>query len=159
MKTVDKKVDGKRKVGRPTKWKDENISLATKFSRLGATNEILAKCFEVSIFTIDEWLRKKPEFSSAVKKGRIESDAKVAERLYNRACGYHHLETVVTSHNGEITKTDITKHYPPDTAAAFIWLKNRRPDIWRDKPAQNDDEQAQPVSVNIVIQDASKKKQ
>lgn len=27
--------------------------------------------------------------------------------------------------------TKITKHYPPDTAAAFIWLKNRAG--WRDK--------------------------
>lgn len=24
----------------------------------------------------------------------------------------------------------------PDTAAAFIWLKNRRPDKWRDKPPE-----------------------
>ena len=26
-----------------------------------------------------------------------------------------------------------TEHYPPDTAAAFIWLKNRRKQDWRDK--------------------------
>ena len=26
-----------------------------------------------------------------------------------------------------------TEHFPPDTAAAFIWLKNRQPDRWRDK--------------------------
>ena len=26
-----------------------------------------------------------------------------------------------------------TEHFPPDTAAAFIWLKNRQPHRWRDK--------------------------
>ena len=25
------------------------------------------------------------------------------------------------------------EHFPPDTAAAFIWLKNRQPHRWRDK--------------------------
>ncbi len=26
-----------------------------------------------------------------------------------------------------------TEHYPPDTAAAFIWLKNRQKQTWRDR--------------------------
>ena len=26
-----------------------------------------------------------------------------------------------------------TEHYPPDTAAAFIWLKNRQSGKWRDR--------------------------
>ncbi len=25
------------------------------------------------------------------------------------------------------------KHYPPDTQAASLWLRNRQPDKWRDK--------------------------
>jgi hypothetical protein len=25
------------------------------------------------------------------------------------------------------------QHYPPDTVACIFWLKNRRPDLWRDK--------------------------
>jgi hypothetical protein len=25
------------------------------------------------------------------------------------------------------------RHYPPDTTACIFWLKNRRPDLWRDK--------------------------
>jgi hypothetical protein len=32
-----------------------------------------------------------------------------------------------------ITVTPIMKHYPPDTGACFIWLKNRDPENWRDK--------------------------
>ena len=37
----------------------------------------------------------------------------------------------ISAYEGEVIITDITKHYPPDTAAAFIWLKNRQG--WRDK--------------------------
>jgi hypothetical protein len=26
-----------------------------------------------------------------------------------------------------------TEHCPPDTTACIFWLKNRRPDLWREK--------------------------
>lgn len=37
----------------------------------------------------------------------------------------------ISNYQGDVTITPIVKHYPPDTAAAFIWLKNRAG--WRDK--------------------------
>jgi hypothetical protein len=33
----------------------------------------------------------------------------------------------------EIVQTPVRKYYPPDTTAAIFWLKNRRPDLWRDR--------------------------
>ena len=33
----------------------------------------------------------------------------------------------------------ITREIPPETAAGIFWLKNRRPDKWRDKPAEVED--------------------
>lgn len=47
--------------------------------------------------------------------------------------GYSHPETHVSNYMGDITKTELIKHYPSDTVAAFIWLKNRQPEKWRDK--------------------------
>ena len=36
--------------------------------------------------------------------------------------------------DGELIHRKVTvKRMPPDTAAAFIWLKNRRPKEWRDR--------------------------
>ena len=29
---------------------------------------------------------------------------------------------------------EVSKEVPPDTLALFFWLKNRKPDTWRDKP-------------------------
>ena len=57
----------------------------------------------------------------------------MAKSLYNRACGYSHKEVVLHQYQGDIIQTEVTKQYPPDTAAAFIWLKNRRGANWRDK--------------------------
>ena len=35
--------------------------------------------------------------------------------------------------SGEIIQTPIRKFYAPDTTACIFWLKNRRPEAWRDK--------------------------
>ena len=34
--------------------------------------------------------------------------------------------------DGKITKVPYTEHVPPDVTAQIYWLKNRRPDRWRD---------------------------
>jgi hypothetical protein len=36
-------------------------------------------------------------------------------------------------YQGEPVLTTIVKHYPPDTNAASLWLRNRHPQRWRDK--------------------------
>lgn len=97
-----------RKRGRPPKYRPEFAKQVTNYCLLGATNAELASAFGVDERTINRWLVTKPEFCQAVKEGREVADANVANSLYRKAL------------NG-------------DTAAAFIWLKNRRPDLWRDK--------------------------
>ena len=67
-----------------------------------------------------------PEFSEAIKRGKLEADANVADRLYQRAMGYAHAETHVSNYRGAITLTLWVKHYPDgetqnvDTNAAII---------------------------------------
>lgn len=123
----------KSKGGRPSVYRPEFPALARKYCLLGATNEDLARNLEVATSTIDKWISEKPEFSGAVKAGREEADANVADRLYARALGYSHPAVKIFSAQGIVTEVPYTEHYPPDTAAAFIWLKNRRPANWRDK--------------------------
>lgn len=117
--------------GRPTLFHDAYYELATDYCMLGATNAELAQLFDVSEATIYNWLGKNPRFAQAVRDGREVADAKVARSLYRRAIGYSHPEVHISNFQGEITQTPFTKHYPPDTAAAFIWLQNRKPDKWR----------------------------
>jgi hypothetical protein len=122
-----------KKNGRPTKYTKGHDRQALELCLLGATNPELARFFEVATSTVDKWIKEKPSFSGAVKTGREPADAKVAASLYHRALGYSHAEEKIFQHGGDIIRATTTKQYPPDTAAAFIWLKNRRPDLWRDK--------------------------
>lgn len=122
--------------GRPSKFKSEYSETARKFCLLGATNADLAGLFDVAVSTIDKWLAEIPAFSGAVKEGRQEADAKVAERLYSRAIGYSNPNAVkifMPANASAPVYAPYTEHYPPETAAAIFWLKNRRKADWRDK--------------------------
>lgn len=116
------------KGGRPTKYREEYDEQVYKLCLLGATDEQLADFFEVAVSTIYEWEKAQPGFSEARKKGKEVADANVAEALYHRALGYEHDAVKITS-DGDYFP--YVKRYPPDTAAAFIWLKNRAG--WKDK--------------------------
>lgn len=119
--------------GRPTLYKDEYPELARKYCLLGATDKDLADFFEVNPDTIYEWKNVHPDFSEAIKKGKSQADANVADRLYQRAMGYEHDEVDIKAVAGVIVQTPIKKIYPPDPTAAIFWLKNRQRSRWRDK--------------------------
>lgn len=136
--TAKNESPAKKKVGRPSLYRDEYAGWAKKLCRLGATDADLARSFEVSEDTINEWKTVHPEFSVSIKEGKELSDAEVAEKLFRRATGYKHKAVKIASDpNGREHVTEYEEHYPPDTAAAIFWLKNRRPDMWRDKQEVN----------------------
>ena len=122
-----------RPTGRPSKYKPEYADLAFKFCLMGATNEKLAEFFDVAVSTVSLWMVEHEAFSDAVKKGRAEADAEIAHALYHRAKGYSHpaVKIFADPKTGVEKIVDYTEHYPPDTAAAFIWLKNRAG--WKDR--------------------------
>ena len=134
----------RRSVGRPTLFRDEYVEQAYKLCLLGATDAELADFFEVCERTINTWKEDYPEFLQSLKAGKASADAAVAESLYKRALGYSHPDVHISNFQGMITVTDIVKHYPPDTGAAFIWLKNRQPHKWKDKVEVKED-----INLNI----------
>lgn len=120
-------------MARPSKYTDKTAEQAYKLCLLGATDEDLASFFEVSVSTINGWKNEFPEFLEAIKGGKDDADAMVAERLFKRATGYSHPEDKIFNDNGTPLIVPTTKHYPPDTTAAIFWLKNRQRDKWRDR--------------------------
>lgn len=123
--------------GRPTDYKEEFNEQAEKLCKLGATDVELADFFEVNPDTIYEWKSKHYEFSESIKRGKILADSEVAERLYQRAMGFEHdseeIKVISIGKESMIERVPIRKVYPPDTAAAIFWLKNRQRAKWRDK--------------------------
>lgn len=119
--------------GRPSSYKPEYAEQAAKLCVLGATDAEMADFFGVALSTFSLWKVKHQEFSDSLKGSKEVADRRVETALYNRAMGYSHEETDVRVIEGEVVMTPMIKHYPPDTTAAIFWLKNRKPDEWRDK--------------------------
>jgi hypothetical protein len=119
--------------GRPTVYRDEHAVQVYKLCLLGATDVELADFFGIAESTLHLWVKRHPAFSESRARGKMAADAEVADKLYQRALGFSHPEVHVSTYEGDVTLTPITKQYPPDTQAASWWLKNRQPSKWKDK--------------------------
>ena len=130
--------------GRPTLYRADNAEIARNACLLGATNELLAERFEVARSTIDNWIATIPDFAEAVRQGREKADARVAAALFSRATGLQHQATKVFFHEGEPIPVDYTVTVPPDVRACIFWLRNRRPQNWREnRPMVDEREEAE----------------
>ena len=120
--------------GRPSKYKPEFVEQAAKLCALGATDKDLADFFGVHVDTIDQWKSVHTDFSESLKESKAKADAKVERSLYERANGYSHKAVKIFMPASAVAPVyaDYIEHYPPDTTACIFWLKNRRPDLWRD---------------------------
>jgi hypothetical protein len=120
-------------VGRKTKFLPDMLHEVECLSRLGATNEEIARFYQVDLGTIEVWLRNNPEFYEARKKGGIIADNKIATSLYRNAKGYEYTRVETTyDANGLATGSKrITADVRGDTTAQIFWLTNRQPDYWK----------------------------
>lgn len=139
--------------GRPTKYKDEYASQAFKLALLGATDKEIADFFGVSERCLNKWKKSQIEFVQSLNRGKMASDAEVANSLYKRALGYKYdevtFERIDSKINLEITsagdlkkddaykKKVVTKEVAPDVTAQIFFLKNRQKSKWRDKQDVN----------------------
>lgn len=108
---------------------------AYRLALLGLIDAQIAEALDVGEDTITRWKRDHPEFVIALKKGKEQADSNVAQSLYKRATGYSHKAVKILGDvkTGETLIVPYIERYPPDTAAAIFWLKNRKSKLWRDK--------------------------
>lgn len=121
--------------GRPTKYKAIYAKQAVKLCDLGATDQELAAFFEVDISTLYRWKNTHKGFCDAIKTAKSVADERVERSLYQRALGYVQDDVKIFMHSasGEPVYAPFKSKVVADTTAAIFWLKNRRPDEWRDK--------------------------
>lgn len=121
------------KRGRKSKYEEIDLPQVKILCQKGFTDQELADFYSVSKVTINNWKKQHKEFLYSLKEGKAEADRKVEMSLFERATGYYAPDIHFSAFEGIVTETEYIKHWPPDTTAAIFWLKNRKPDEWRDK--------------------------
>jgi len=104
------------------------------WARDGLTDEQIAKNMGISLSTFYEWKNKFSEISESLKKGKEVVDREVENALLKAALGYEYEEEIVNN-KGQVVR--VKKYAKPDITAIIFWLKNRKPDTWRDKQEFN----------------------
>lgn len=118
----------------------EGLLLIEGWARDGLTDEEIAKNIGISKQTFYDWQKKYPDFSDSIKKNKEIADRCVENALFRKATGYKAKEITrekqwnrTTGQYELVTVKEVEKDVAPDTTAQIFWLKNRKPDVWRDK--------------------------
>lgn len=116
------------------KWGPHVIEIAAKMSAAGAIDPEIAEACGVASRTFEKWKAKYPELAAVCVVGKRVPDERVKASLYKRATGFTYIEHKVfyNQKTGEVVKVPVEVVVPPETLAQIFWLKNRRPDEFRD---------------------------
>lgn len=114
---------------------EDNLIRIESWARMGLTDEQIAKNMGVNKTTLYDWMKKFPDISNSIKKGKAPIDFEVENALFKRAIGYEYeeVETTIEEIDGKQRKRikKIKKVALPETSAMIFWLKNRKPEQWR----------------------------
>lgn len=127
---------------------EEGLLQLEAWARAGFTKTQIAKNCGVDKRTLNRWENKFEEVRLALKRGLEVADIVVENALYKKATGYYYTDETVfklrkVKYDGStgkkhdeverIEKVELKKYLPPDTQAQIFWLKNRKPNEWRDR--------------------------
>ena len=131
--------------GKYQEWRTpEGLTKLEGWTRNGLTDEQVAHNIGIRTSTLYEWKKRYPDISEALKKGKEVVDLQMENELMRRGLGYHYDEIEwapvekFDEETGETTYELVEvkrkrKHVPGDVTAQIFWLKNRKPEAWRDK--------------------------
>ena len=130
-------------------YQNKFAEVAKQLCEAGATESEIADFFKVSARTIRNWKVRHVEFRAAIKVGKDAADDRVEYSMYNQAVGYDHDIEDVRIVGEKVLRYTVRQHIPPSFNAATFWLKNRRPDRWRDQRDLN--MQAKVVNIDMSL--------
>ena len=137
--------------GRPSSYRVEFCEIAAQMMAAGATDSELCEHLEIHHSTMYRWIAQFAEFRAAVKLGKLAADERVERSLYHRAVGYSRPTFKIMQYEGVPVIVQHVEHLPPDPAAAIHWLKNRKPEDWRDR-REITGKDGEPLAIKSVIE-------
>lgn len=122
------------------------MTLLRGWARDGLKDKQIAENMGVSVSTLCEWKNKFPEFSEALKRGKEVADYIVENELFE-SCKTRtvtvkkpiKLKKVMVDGKKRLEEERIEYAeeqvvVPANVTAQIFYLKNRKPDKWKDKP-------------------------
>lgn len=121
------------------------------WARDGLTDEQIAHNMGINAKTLWKWKNTYDPICNALKKGKEVVDRLVENALLRKATGetrtirkpikvkevlYEDGKRISEKEHIEYADEEI--YIPPDTTAQIFWLKNRKPEQWRDKRVVDD---------------------
>lgn len=133
--------------GKYEEWLEpEGLLKIQGWGRDGLTEEQIAHNMGIRRSTLSEWKKKFPDILDSLKQGKEVVDREVENALLNKALGFrvtvkksYKVKDIIYENGRKIKETekiemvDEEQYIPPDTTAQIFWLKNRKPNEWRDK--------------------------
>jgi hypothetical protein len=146
------KVVSRMAKGKYQEWLEpEGLLRIEGWARDGLTDEQIAQNMGVAYSTFRTWRDKYSALSAVLKKNKDVADRQVENSLFERALGGTHevrktfkvKEKYYDDHGKLCEKEKLVQatdevYIPGDTTAQIFWLKNRKPDKWRDKQEYED---------------------
>ena len=125
----------------------EKLLLLEAWARDGLTDEQIAANIGIHVRTLYEWKKRNQQIVQSLKKGKEIVDIEVENALYKKAVGFKetikkpvkvkrvdYVDGKRSQEYEEVVDAEEEVFIPPDTTAQIFWLKNRKPEKWRDKP-------------------------
>ena len=119
-----------------SKWEQvkNKLILVEGWAKDGLTDEQIANNLGISTQTFYTYKKEHIEFFESLKKGKEIVDYEVENALLKKALGYTIiLKKEKVTKDGDVVEIKEEMHIPPSTTAQIFWLKNRKPEKWRDK--------------------------
>ena len=127
--------------GKYHEWLEpDRLNLLKGWAREGLTDEQIAAKMHINVATLYNWKNKYCEIFEALKENKEQVDKKVEQALLNNALGIESIEETSerqfnkkTGQYEMVVTKRVIKTGKADTTAQIFWLKNRAPQLWRDK--------------------------
>lgn len=118
----------------------------------GLTDEQIAENIGINVATLYTWKNKHSKIDDALKKGKEIVDRQVENALLKKALGIDKrikkpikVKKTIYENGKKLEEKEVIEYVdediyiPPDTTAQIFWLKNRKPQEWRDRKEVNVD--------------------